>query len=709
MTATIPARTFLPLADSPLLDGHTDGQDADLAVRLAEQADPELATVRALLSITHPATAPRITAALEARDDLSPAALALLVAHRPESRKGTARLRAVLFPDGGSAACHTFAHTVAALAHRPETISTPDLATEKFAAAAAAADPEALHTVLTGLLALPVLTGPADAALGRILDARAAAQIPPAAIDRDGAAARERTRRTRISAEITARRCDTITGIAEHTGGLTHAAELWYDALTQAADTPQTAGHALALAALAPEALATGTGLDCPWPAVTARWQQVKAVARAARRAPQVWPTAWAKAASTEDGAAWDPTQRALVAGYDLLTEHVRALDTADAVPSPDQCWATDPVGRALLRTVADHLTGHLGHSPLPHFDDALLIRFVQALAKNRRDRLPGALQIHGLVAALKAARSKHLLLARALSPDLGIVVPTRGEAHRIAPPSLDNPGEQDALAVKIAQLAWLLEARPDARAHLLLVDEDPAGASAQTTQQVTAEHPQIRVTAATRPDQASAKGGAVLWGLGQLHAAGHAVLAYTDVDLTYPLDQLGLHLAALDHPGTGAVIGSRRLPDSHGYYPPSGPTPTARLYQQAVTELLGLEISDPQAGFKAFRADALTTALPAVTDHGLSFDTELLAAVQHSGHTITEVGVATLHRWTDGQHGAPRDYDAMLRNVHQQAQRLSTTPRPSPVWDRIQQAGSLAAAAAKPAPVEVTLTPAPR
>ncbi|MEK8146140.1 hypothetical protein NKH18_47830 [Streptomyces sp. M10(2022)] len=32
-----------------------------------------------------------------------------------------------------------------------------------------------------------------------------------------------------------------------------------------------------------------------------------------------------------------------------------------------------------------------------------------------------------------------------------------------------------------------------------------------------------------------SSKGGAVLWGLNQLHAAGHTTLAYTDLDLTYP------------------------------------------------------------------------------------------------------------------------------------------------------------------------------
>ncbi|SEM77307.1 hypothetical protein SAMN05414137_15614, partial [Streptacidiphilus jiangxiensis] len=431
------------------------------------------------------------------------------------------------------------------------------------------------------------------------------------------------------------------------------------------------------------------------------------AAARTAQAEDTRWQWAWENAATTPEGSTWDPSQRGLVAGYDLLADHVRTLDTTSGVPTPDQCWAADPNGRALLHTVADHLTGHLGASPLTHFGDALLISFIRKLAKNRRDKLPGHLQIHGLIAALKAARSKHQLLALATSPDLGIVVPARAEAHR-----LDTvPAGRDPLTVKVAQLAWLLAARPDARAHLLLVDEDPDGATARAAQQTIAAHPQVRVTITTRPDTASAKGGAVLWGLGQLREAGHTTLAYTDFDLTYPLDQIGLHLAALAHPGVGAAVGSRRLPDSHGYYPPAGPTPVTRLYQQAVAELLQLTVTDPQAGFKAFTTTALARVLADVADHGMSFDTELLALVQRTGHTLAEIGVAALHRWVDGQHGAARDYDQMLATVRDQALRHGPDPatRPTPVLDRIQSAGSLAQAAARPAPTDVTIIPPPR
>ncbi|MFJ1756479.1 hypothetical protein [Kitasatospora sp. NPDC088134] len=708
-TATVPSRTFLPLAESPLLTSATRAADADLAVHLAGAADPTPALVRSLLAITDPATEQHVTAALADRDDLPLASLTLLVAHRPQLKAPAARLRTALFPDGAEPACHSFARTVAALAHLPEQIDPGYLASGKFAAAAAAADPGTLHAVLTGLLTAPALTGPADAALGRLLRARADSGTPKARVDRDGDAARERTRRGRTGAELATRRAATVEAIADHTGGRTLAAELWFDALSATADTPETAGRALALALLAPQALAADgplADLPAPWPAPAARWQQVTAAVRAARNDDGRWHQAWANAATTTDGSTWDPAQRGLVAGYELLADHVRALDTSGGVPGPDACWAADPAGRALLHTVADHLTGHNGASPLPHFDDTLLISFIRAHAKNRRDKLPGHLQIHGLIAALKAARSKHHLLTTAATPDLGIVVPMRAEARRFT----DAPAGHDPLTAKTAQLAWLLSARPEARAHLLLVDEDPDGASARAAEQIAATHPQITVTVATRPDSASAKGGAVLWGLAQLHEAGHTTIAYTDLDLTYPLDQIGLHLNALAAPGTGAAIGSRRLPDSHGYYPPAGPTAATRLYQKAVAELLGIAVRDPQAGFKAFTASALTTVLPKVADHSMSFDTELLALLQHNSHSLTEVGVAALHQWVNGQQGAPRDYDVMLAAVREQALRHGADPetRPTPVCDRIHGAGSLARAAASTT-TDVVLVPAPR
>ena len=703
MTTATAHRTFLPLAESPLLTTpRLDAEYAGLAVRLAQHAPPTPATITRLLSITEPGTARRIASALDARDDLPPAALALLVASRPSLRQATARLKNCLFP-AAVGGCHRFARTIAALAHAPASIDTGYTGTAPFTESAGTADTDMLNTLLGPLLNAPVLGDPAGAALAALLAGRRAAGTPLTAFDVAADSALARTCAARLHAALDARREQTISEIAGHAGGLTLAAGLWFDALRAATGTPGQARDALAAASDAARMLETGEEPALPWPAVRTRWQQVTAAARTARSSS--WDQAWERAAATPDGSDWDPAQRGLAAGYAMLSAHVmERYGRTGAPPAPDRCWAADPAGRALLHTVADHLTGHLGHSPLGHFDDKLLLEFIRGLAKNRRDKVAGDLQVHGLIAAVKAARSKAWLTTRSESTSVGIVIPVRGEASRILPPGPGNEDGLDAIAAKAAQLAWLLRARPDARAEILMVDEDPDGASASAARQAAADFPQIRLSTAGRDEEGSAKGGAVLWGLAQLQGAGHAVIAYTDLDLTYPLDQLGLLLSALGRPGTGAAIGSRRLPDSHGYYPPAGPNPDGLLYQQAVRELLGLDVTDPQAGFKAFTATALHGALPQVADHGLSFDTDLLAAVTAVGHTVTETGVAALHRYTDRHAGTPRDYDAMLRSVYEQAVRHGHDPaaRATPVWDKIR-AGGLAAAA-RSRPVSVTI-----
>jgi hypothetical protein len=694
MTTTVPPRVFLPLADSPLIrPGRFATEDAQYAVDLAAAADPTPALVAALLSITRSDPADRIAAALDQRSDLPATVLAMLVTARPDAHAATARLKELLFPAGNG--CHRFSRTIAALAHRPDTLDPDFLGSAQFADSAPAADPAVLHDVLAPLLSGPSLTGHAITGLAALLAARRRTQPGTAPVDLAIETALTRARLAELRAPLIDRRGQVIAALAGHTGGLTLAVDAWYDALIATVDTPEHAARALDLADHTATALADGKDLDCPWPAVRRRWHQVRECARTQHTHPAVWARAWNSAATTQEGSVWDPVQRGLVAGYDLLTDHVR-VHHPDGDPGPQRCWAADSAGRTLLHTIADHLAGHDGHSPLPHFDDALLIRFIQALATERRDRIPGELQVHGLIAAVKAARSKAYLHTVGTTR-IGIAIPTRGEAHRL--PAPDTGHGDNALTTKIAQLRWLLDARPDIRVDILLVDEDPDSASAHAAAQIDSTHSQIRLTVAARPaGELSAKGGAVLWGLGQLLDAGATTLAYTDLDLTYPLDQLGLLLHPLDQPGTAAVVGSRRLASSYGYYPRSGPEATVRLYQKVVHELLGVDVADPQAGFKAFTAQALRTALPEVVDYHLSFDSELLAVLRKGGHTIVEVGVAALHRYVNGHVGTPRDYDTMLTAVQRQAARhgLTAPERATPVLDRIRAAGSLAAAAAK-------------
>ncbi|MFI6883729.1 hypothetical protein [Streptosporangium canum] len=692
----------------------------DLAAHLAATADA--ATVRTLLTISRQPAADRIAAALDERTDLPVEALALLVAVRPGLRSATTRLKEHLFPAGRG--CHRFTRAIAALAHRPESLELDFTADERFAEAAAEADPGAVLGVLTDALAAPRLDLRREEGLRALTVARAARGHISDPLAHAARQVLERTRLAALTDPLLRRRAALLEDLSRHTGGLTRALQVWFDDLVAGVGTPEQARAASeyldrACAHLAAAHHGDHHGDHAALPGQ--RWQQVTATARAARTARahhERWRQAWHDTLITADGSRWADVQRPLVTAYNLLTVHAREVcGDLPAPPTPAQCWASDPSGRQLLHLAADHLTGCDGQRPLEHFDDALLIAFTRALTKNHRDKIPAALHIHAMIAAVKAARSKAFINDATADPRIGLVIPMRDEAGRISAPSLQAPDGHDAIGVKLAQLAWLFDARPGARAHVLLVDEAPDAASARAARAVletAPAHPQIHISVATHPARIgdSAKGGAVLWGLARLLNDGWPILAYTDLDLTYPLDQLGLLLHRLDQPGVGAVIGSRRTGDAYGYYPPAGPTPTATLYRQAACELLGLEVGDPQAGFKAFSAPFLRAVLPQVHDRQLSFDTELLALVQRAGGSITETGVCSLHRYTEGL-AAPRDYDAMLAAVHAQATRHGLDPatRATPVYDRIRKAGSLHAAAqsATPATPLLPLSPAPK
>ncbi|MEK8146143.1 hypothetical protein NKH18_47845 [Streptomyces sp. M10(2022)] len=218
-------------------------------------------------------------------DRPAPAALALLVAHRPASSR----------PRPGSRTCSSPARPLSVTpspARWPSSPTAPKRSTTcswpaPLRRSRCHREPPGAERPHRAPARRPVLTGPADAALGALIQARSAAQIPASELDQSAARARERTRRNRIGTELAARREETIAALAQHTGGLTLAATLWFSALAEAADTPQNAGRALAIALLAPRTLAADAVPDCPWPAVQARWQQLRAAARAASRYPR--------------------------------------------------------------------------------------------------------------------------------------------------------------------------------------------------------------------------------------------------------------------------------------------------------------------------------------------------------------------------------------------------------------------------------------
>src|SRR4051812_24525149 len=116
-------------------------------------------------------------------------------------------------------------------------------------------------------------------------------------------------------------------------------------------------------------------------------------------------------------------------------------------------------------------------------------------------------------------------------------------------------------------------------------------------------------------------------------------VLCYMDVDLSTDLRGLLPLVAPLLSGHSDLAIGTRL---AHGARVQRAPKREliSRGYNTLLHAALGARFSDAQCGFKAVRAEAARTLLPAVRDEGWFFDTELLVLAQRRGLRVHEVPV---------------------------------------------------------------------
>lgn len=136
-------------------------------------------------------------------------------------------------------------------------------------------------------------------------------------------------------------------------------------------------------------------------------------------------------------------------------------------------------------------------------------------------------------------------------------------------------------------------------------------------------------------------KGFAVREGI--LRARGD-VIAFTDADLSTPIEELELALEELSN-GYPVVIASRRHPSS-----------TIRVRQNRLREMAGvafnilvrallpLSFKDTQCGFKCFTQEAARQIFSLARIDGFAFDVEVLLIALRLGYSVKEIPVC----WTD-------------------------------------------------------------
>ncbi len=180
----------------------------------------------------------------------------------------------------------------------------------------------------------------------------------------------------------------------------------------------------------------------------------------------------------------------------------------------------------------------------------------------------------------------------------------------------------------------------PDA--HVLVVDDGSPDGTAELAEGWAAEHGGLDVL--RRPSKSglgSAYRAGFRWGLD----SGFEVLVEMDSDLSHDPAVLPELIGAVER-GASLAIGSR--------YVPGGSIPDWSWHRKALSRggnryagvVLGLEVRDATAGFRAYTAPALAGIdLGSVRAEGYAFQIEMAYAVKCGGGEIVEVPIAFTDR----------------------------------------------------------------
>ena len=207
---------------------------------------------------------------------------------------------------------------------------------------------------------------------------------------------------------------------------------------------------------------------------------------------------------------------------------------------------------------------------------------------------------------------------------DLSIVIPAYNEESRL-PKTLDC-------------IFTYLKARPD-RAEIIVVDD---GSSDRTSEIVNAWRQKYSGLRLVSNEGNRGKGFSVRHGM--LEARGEIAL-FTDADLSTPIEEADKLLAALRERGYDAAIGSRALDRSLIEVHQSVLREQAGIFfNRLVRWIMGIEFSDTQCGFKAFRRERSRIIFEQQRVERFGFDPEILFLARRHGLRVAEVPVRWSH-----------------------------------------------------------------
>jgi dolichyl-phosphate beta-glucosyltransferase len=220
---------------------------------------------------------------------------------------------------------------------------------------------------------------------------------------------------------------------------------------------------------------------------------------------------------------------------------------------------------------------------------------------------------------------------------------------------------EERVIGDTVAKVAAYLDGTGDA--ELIVVDDGSRDGTPDIVRRLGGSYPFIRLLP---NDRNRGKGYSIKHGV--LESRGRYVL-YTDADLVYPIEGVEPFIEALDR-GADVAIGSRSHPHTLFALHPRHFSYiyqrylVGRTYINVVNRLLGLNVTDTQAGFKCFRGDAARTIFARTTLYDFAFDVEALFVARQLEYRIVELPVYFLYLGEQSSVELLRDSVLMLRDL---------------------------------------------
>jgi dolichyl-phosphate beta-glucosyltransferase len=206
----------------------------------------------------------------------------------------------------------------------------------------------------------------------------------------------------------------------------------------------------------------------------------------------------------------------------------------------------------------------------------------------------------------------------------LSIIIPAYNEERRL-------PNTIERIAAYLTKRAF--------HAEVIVVDDGSSDATVELVKKYQERYPALRLV----PNGTNrGKGFSVRHGV--LEARGEIAL-FTDADLSTPIEEADKLLAAIEERGYDGSIGSRAVDRSLIEVHQSMIREQAgKLFNRLVRWTMGIEFSDTQCGFKAFRTEPARIIFDQQRIEGFGFDPEILFLAKRNGLRVAEVPVRWSH-----------------------------------------------------------------